>query len=201
MTEHANMSTEEGLWVSITELASMKGVGKAAVSERVTRLEARGLIKTRHGKGKSKLVNLAEYDRVLGEVADLGRELGATTKRLNDTNPEEPLSSTDPVYTKEQARLAAYRADILKLELDERRGLLVRKDLVKEAADSAGREIASVIDSLVHEADKITILSAGGAHAIRVELKKIATKMRSRIAEQLAAAASAAPEFDPPLES
>ena len=55
------------LWVSVTELAALKGVTKQTVSEKVARLEAAGQPPTKSGNGREKLVNCAEYDRALDE--------------------------------------------------------------------------------------------------------------------------------------
>lgn len=124
--EHPNTPGSDGLWVTITELAQRKGLGKPAVSERVARFEAQGLLTTRPGKGKAKLVNLAEFDRVAGETTDLGRELGAATRRAAAA-PSMP-TGTDPVYTQEQARKMAYSADREKIALGEDLDRLVPVD-------------------------------------------------------------------------
>jgi ATP-dependent DNA ligase len=54
------MDEIEGHWAKVTELARLRGVSTAAISRRVTRYEALGLLKTRPGNARSKLVNVAD---------------------------------------------------------------------------------------------------------------------------------------------
>lgn len=58
------MDKVEEHWATISELARQRGVSRSAISFRVGRYEALGLLKTRPGKAGSKLVNVAEFDRV-----------------------------------------------------------------------------------------------------------------------------------------
>jgi DNA invertase Pin-like site-specific DNA recombinase len=60
------MDEIEGHWAKVTELARLRGVSTAAISRRVTRFEALGLLKTRPGDARSRLVNVGEFDRIAG---------------------------------------------------------------------------------------------------------------------------------------
>ena len=68
------MDQIEGYWATLSELARQRGVDRSAISCRVARYEALGLLKTRPGKQGSKLVNVAEFDRVAKETTDSPRE-------------------------------------------------------------------------------------------------------------------------------
>ena len=57
-------------WATVSELARIRGVDKSAVSRRVARLEEQGLLATRQGAGRAKLVRVEEYDRVVAETGD-----------------------------------------------------------------------------------------------------------------------------------
>lgn len=187
-----------GLWISIAELATRKSVSRQSAHERVGRLKKEGLITVRPGKGRSVLINLAEYDRAIGEVADLGRELGAATKRGGQDLADSDRLSTDPTYTREQARNMSYRADMAKLELDERTGRLLRKDEVVEAVLVATGTFVQAVDRLPYYAEDLAAaVGRDGPHGARIILKKIAVEIRDQIARDLKAVADAAPEVDP----
>lgn len=204
-TEHARNSEQEGLWLTVTELAALKGIGKPAVSERVARLEAAGLIATRPGKGRAKLVNVAAYDRAVSQTADLARTTGAATKRGHAVDTPEPEAEAEPaatsasaVYTREQARHMAYKADMAQIELEERRGRLMRADKVLAGARESGALIVQALNGLVHHSDALTVAATtGGERAVRNALKKAVHDLRVEIADIFATKAKAAPDTDP----
>lgn len=208
MNEAAPNMTDAG-WVSISELARLKGLGKAAVSERVSGFVAKGLLSTKPGKGKVKLVNLAAFDRVAGETTDLARAAGAETKRLNlapaappQLPPADPLA---PVYTAEQARHMAYKAESAKLDLEERQGKILQAAAVAAAITMAGEAIARAVDQIPALADDLAAAVAQtGASGARTLLKARARDIREMMARELAAVlnltppeAAAEPETDP----
>ena len=69
-----------GVWITCAELANRKGVSRQAVAKRVSQLERDGKIATRR-EGKNRLVDLAAYDRAVGEVGDAIREQTASGPR------------------------------------------------------------------------------------------------------------------------
>lgn len=195
MTEHPNTSGGGGLWLTITDLAAHKNLGKAAISERVARFEAAGQITTRPGKGRTKLVNVAEFDRAAGEIGDLSREQGAATRRSHALPPPPvPLSDPDaPVYTVEQARNMAYKAELARLDLEERQGRIVSVDVVRAAAMRAGEEIVRVLERLPQAADELAVaLTKEGSHGVRLALKRIGLSLRNDIAAALSEATTEA---------
>lgn len=182
-----------GFWLSISDLAKHKGLSKQALAERVVRFEAAGKLTTRPGPGRAKLVNVAEFDRAAGEIGDLGREQGAATRRGAPvappaSPPPRALDPDAPVYTVEQARNMAYKAELARLELEERQGKTVSVDVVRAAALQAGEEIVRVLERLPQVADELAIaLTKEGSHGVRLALKRVGLSMRAEIAAALAA--------------
>lgn len=185
--------------MSLTELAARKGVRKQSLAEKVTRLEAQGLLTTQPGKGRAKLINVAAFDRAVGQVADLAREQGAATRRRSEV--AEPSGSADPdgpIYTREQARHIAYKADMAQLDLEERRGNLIRADAVRASALEAARAIVRPIEALIHRTDELVLAAhQGGAPEMRTLLRKIIYDLRSEIADAIDVLRTAGPRGDP----
>lgn len=72
---------ENGLWLSISEIADETGVSHQAVSKRVGALEAEGQLKSRRGDNGRKEVNLAQYMVAIRAVGDPAREQALETRR------------------------------------------------------------------------------------------------------------------------
>lgn len=175
-------------WVSISELARLKGLGKAAISERVAGYIAKGLLSTRPGKGKVKLVNLAAFDRVAGETTDLAKVTGAETRRQHAAPiPPPPSDPLAPIYTAEQARHMAYKAESAKLDLEERQGKILLVADVTAAITLAGEALARAIDQMPSLADDLAAAVAQtGAAGARTLLKAKARETRELMARELA---------------
>jgi hypothetical protein len=74
----------------------------------------------------------------------------------------------------------------LQLDLEERRGKLIRVSKVEDALASAGEKIVRVFDQLPMDADDLaTAVTKGGVQALRLALKDIARRMRTAIADSL----------------
>ncbi len=54
-----------GGWLTVSALARVRGVDKAAISRRVARLEAAAALTTRPGPRGSKLINADEFARAV----------------------------------------------------------------------------------------------------------------------------------------
>lgn len=176
-------------WLSVSDLARVRGVDKAAISRRVTR--ASGAISTRPGPGRSKLINVAEFSRVIAETTDVVREAnGRRAVRARDIEGITTSSGLEPrvIQTLTSARTIseAQRSQLLQLELDERRGKLMQVRKVEDALVAAGEKIVRITDQLPMDADDLaTSVARGGAQALRHALKEIARRMRTRIADAL----------------
>ena len=181
--DEPNTSSAEGLWLSISDLAAEKGLGKAAVSERVSRLEAQGLLRTRAGKGRVKLVNVAAYEDAVGQTIDLARHQGHATRKGAG-----PLTSVpgDPVYTAEQARRMAYQADREKIALGRDLDLLVPVDQLASDATRIFSAMILRLDRLEGRAEALALaVGQGGTAGARSFLKGLKVEIRNQIADGL----------------
>ncbi len=190
MTDQGELSAGlpgDGLWVSVSELASLKGVTKQTISERVARLEADGQITTRKGQANTKLINLAEYDRAVGKTTNLAKQQAAVTARANRNEPaEEAGTPADPTFADGQRRKTHYEAALKALEFGERAGQLVAIDEVKTVIAEVAEEIAGPINQLPLRAEEITAAAArDGASAVRTILKDAAFNLLKAIAQAL----------------
>ncbi len=161
----------------ISELAKSRGVSKQAVSRRAGRLRAQGLLSARPGPCGALLINVAEFDRATGEATDLARATNGAPKGG---------TREASVYTREQARRASYSADLMRLDLEERTGKLIRVDEVVEALSALGDRLAMTIDMLPEIAEDIAVAVAkDGERGARTALKKAAYDWRVRLADEV----------------
>src|SRR5258708_4176601 len=138
----SNEALRDGLWLSISEIAARKRVSKQAISERVARLVADGRLITKPGKGKQKLINLAQYDTAIGDVGDAAKEAGAATTRAANAAPAS--SAGNGRFRDEQARDKAYSADLKEIELNRLRGNLLPVAEFDACAEDAASRIADI---------------------------------------------------------
>ena len=173
--------TPNGHWLTVSELAASRGLAKASVSERLKRLQAQGVdISTMPGKGNRLLVNVAEYDRAVGTSGDPARAL-ATKAPLPDAG------GAEHVYTREQAREKAYKADLAKLDLDERLGKLVAVEALAAAAGGVAEAMVRAIDQMPGRAEDLAAAVAkDGMTGARAALKTFARELRETLARELA---------------
>src|SRR5262249_15521326 len=143
-------SEAAGLWLSVSDLARRKGVSKQTISERLARLGE--MVETKPGEGRSRLVNVAQYDRAVGQVGDPAKEIGAATKRelTGETVSDESR------FRDAKTADAYYAAELKRLELEERLGKLVRTDDVKDAIAVAARTIRMVVEKLPLRAAEVS---------------------------------------------
>jgi hypothetical protein len=186
-------NTADAGWVSVSELARLKGLSKAAVSERVARFIRGGQLSTKPGKGKAKLVNLAAFDRVAGETTDLAKAAGHATRKQTAASAPSPslppgADPLAPIYTAEQARHMAYKAESARLDLEERQGKIVAIAAVEQAVTAAAEALARAIEQLPTLADDIAAAVAqSGASGARTLLKAKARETRELMARELTA--------------
>ena len=179
-------------WLSLTQIAALKHTSKQAVSKRVKRLSETGLLSTRQGPSGSLLVNLAEYDRVVGETTDFvraskgTRAAGASKTHSVITEAASSESVTSPSLNFQQARKASYDADLKKLELDERLGKLLPIQDVEAAMIACAGSMVRQIEQITARADDIAAAVArNGSAGVRAELKKIVHELRDTLAREL----------------
>ncbi len=175
-------------WASVSELARLRGVQKSAISKRVTRLEALGVLHPKAGPRGKKLVSLAEFERAIAETTDAVRE-------SNGRAAQPAGAPSDPVLAREQARNAAIRADLAQLDLDERLGKLVPVADLTAGAEMQGENLARVIDQIADRADDLAaVVAKDGAAGLRAALRALARELRGQLADALAVLAQEPPD-------
>lgn len=178
-----------GVWVTCAELARRRGVSRAAITKRVDALAKEGKIDTRRD-GKSRLVELASFDRAVGETGDAVKEQAAETRKA--TEPTSPTQSS--AMRDAQAERAQYEARIKALDLADRQRqvLPIKGDHgIEAAAIAIGVAIARDADGLMRYADEIaTAVSKEGVAGARRVLKDIGTRFRQSVADSLMALAA-----------
>jgi DNA-binding MarR family transcriptional regulator len=179
MSEETNNAAapDDGLWLSISDIAREKNVDKAAISRKVAALEEAGRIEVRFGANRTKLVNLAQFDAEVGEVTDFAREQAA---RLGDD------LLGDSRYRDARIKSAQYDALRKQIEMQKLVGSLVEISRVEEVIAQVGEEVKKPLEQVPLHADEIVAAaSSGGAAAVRAKLREIIFHVRTQIAEAL----------------
>lgn len=189
-----------GVWITSAELARRRGVSRAAISKRIASL---GDAVETSRDGKSLLVELASFDRAVGEAGNAVKEQAAETAARQRNKG----SASGPAMRDAQAERAQYEARLKALDLAERqRALLPISGAhgIEAAATEIGVVLARDLDGLVRYADEIaTAVSKDGVAGARRLLKEIAVKVRRQVAESLSQIANqgTAAERDGPIET
>lgn len=179
-----------GVWLTITELADRLGVRKSTVSEKVAALTADGLIETKPGKGRTKLVHLASYLRATGQAGDAAKEAGAATRAALAAETALPLAdapptaSNNPTFRDAQTREKELAADLKELELKQRLGELVAVADLAGVAEQAAEQMVAALDRLPTRAeDMAAAVGRDGTAGARAQYKRDARDLRASIAE------------------
>jgi DNA-binding MarR family transcriptional regulator len=186
---------EQGYWLSVSELARLRGVDKAAISRRAKRYEEQGLLKPKAGRGGVKLICVAEFDRAAGMATDAVRELNGAGGGAAPA----PVAATagDPVLPREQARRAAYDADLKKLDLDERLGKLLPVEDVEHAMVECAEAMVRIIDQVPGRAEEVAAaVASDGTAGARTFLRDFARDLRTRLAQEMRLRGSAEADGD-----
>jgi len=186
-TDHSD--APEGIWLTISELARKKGVDKSTISVRVSALEEEGRITTRKGAGKTKLVELAEYDQAVGETTDLSKAQAAATaraNRLDDAAASDGSVAGDATLREAQRQKLFYEARTKALEYGRQTGQLVAIDRVNSVIAEVGEAIRQPISQLPLHADEINAAAVrDGPAGVRSLLKEIAFNLSKAISAAL----------------
>lgn len=174
----------DGRWVSVSDLAKMKGISRQTASEKVAKLESEGRLETRKN-GRLRMVELATYDRLVGQVGDASREMGAATKKGGDET-----SGNGGALRDAQTEKAKYETRLKALDFAERSGQVVPlkgehgiEGALIKVCDSVVRDLGMPmqwIDEIMEAARK------GEAPLRRLMRNKIA-EQRKAVAEHLLA--------------
>lgn len=189
-------NVDGGLRLSVSELASLKGVTKQAISKRLTRMVEQQLIGTQR-RGREITVSLAEWDKVAGEITDPAKLIGAETsaqlrgggRRIEDEtakNLADPNAKADPTYTQQLTRKAQFEADLKEMELKRQRGELLAIEDVRKAMEYCAELMVRDIDQLANFAEEVAAaVSKSGVPGAREILKAKSRALRERLAASM----------------
>jgi hypothetical protein len=181
MIDNVEETAPEGLLVTISDLARLKGVHKSSISRRVDELEKQGQLEVSYGPNKTKLVNLAQYDSVAGETTDFVKEQAAETTRYN-----REAEWGDSRFREAQIRKAQYKADLKSIELRKQHGQLVDVTRVQAVIAEVGEELRKPLEQLPLRADELHAAAlSGGPASVRAKLKAITHELRGSLVEAL----------------
>lgn len=173
------LDLDAGLWLPIAEVARMKGKSRQAIAKRVASLVDAGKLEARPGEGGTKLINLAQFDRAVGEVGDAAKEASAE----HGADDDESEGGASPTYRDHQAREKQYAADLKYLELEERLGNLVPIGDLADAANKCAEACVRAIDRLTsHSEAMAAAVGKDGAAGARAKFKEVARELRKAIA-------------------
>lgn len=174
---------EAGLWLSVSEIARQKDKSRQAIAKRVDSLVEAGLLETRPGPSGTKLVNLAQFDRAVGDTGDAFKEAAAETRAAEAGAGADPTTARKRDH---QARSEQYTADLKFLDLEERLGRLVPVAEVKDAGMKAAEAIVRIVDRLPTYAEALAGAAVkDGTAGARGQLKEIARELRTAIADAM----------------
>ncbi|MGY4472844.1 hypothetical protein [Bradyrhizobium sp. USDA 3364] len=181
---------EDGLWLSVSEIAERKGVSKQAISARIAPLVADGRLAVKPGKGNAKLINLAQYDLAIGQVGNAAREAGAATARAT-TSPARGQAGAR--FRDEQTREKAYAADLKFIELERARGNLISLHDIDEVIGETATRLVEVFDGLIGQSESLTAIgNREGQRGMLQELKRIVRGQREAVVQAIKDMAAAA---------
>lgn len=177
--------------LSLSELARTRKRDKALISRQVKKLVAAGKLKIRDGERGEKLIDPAEFARALGEIVDPTKVQAAATARhfraAAAPQPPDASSPPEPTFSAAQLQKIHFEAELKKLDLAERRGLVVPIADVIAALREAGDAAVQLIDRLpLRSADLVEAVGSNGEAGVRALLKAIAFELRSGLAEAFA---------------
>lgn len=166
------------VWKSISEIAAMRGVRKSAVHKQVERFEREGRITTRR-VGRERQVDLAAYQRAVGEAGDAYREQAAETAKATAT----PKALRDA-----QTEKAQWEARGKALEVSERLGALVPikgENGIEQAMVRSASAIVRALDQMPGWAGDFVTAARDGEAGTRRLLREKRDELRKAIAVAL----------------
>jgi hypothetical protein len=180
--------------LTVSEVAERDRVSKQAVSKKVKELIDLGLTVERDSRGFVSKLNVVEYDRLRGRTDDPSK--AQAPGRSAAAPAAKPVDDQDS-YKEALRTKTWHESERLRLDLEERRGELLRVDAVADAVMSCATTITAIVDRLPNVADDlVAAIAKDGVHGVRVALKQMAAKLRTDIAKALTGIADGAPKTD-----
>lgn len=191
MTAVETGAADVGVWLTIAELARRKGVSKQAATKRVNRLVEEGRLKVR-AEGRNRLVELATYDRLVGQVGDAFKEQAAATVRETraEKSPRQTTLEevTQPGLRDAQTERAKYEARLKALDFAERTGQVVPlkgEHGIEGALIKVSDQVVRHLGQPMQWVDEIMEASRKGEPQLRRLLRHKIAELRRAIAEDL----------------
>jgi hypothetical protein len=183
---------DPALWISISELARRKGISQQAVSDRISRLGDK--IELRPGRGRERLVNIAQFDQVTGDNSFLPQASAAATVRLLAEEPLAPAPAAalgGKSISEVQREKLLYDTGLVALKYAEARGevLPIGGD---HGVEQASREIGDAFRQAVgrlhmRAAEAVSVGAKDGVVGMRALLKSAERDILRSLATALAA--------------
>jgi len=183
---------DRALWVSISELARRKGLAPQSVHERIKRLG--GKIEMRPGKGRERLVNIAQFDQLTGDNSFLPQASAAATVRMladESLAPALPAAPGGKTISEVQREKLLYDTGLTALKYAEARGevLPIGGD---HGIEQATREIGDALRQAVgrlhmRAAEAVAVGAKDGVIGMRALLKSAERDILRSLATALAA--------------
>jgi DNA-binding Lrp family transcriptional regulator len=171
------------LWLSISELAEVKGKTRQTIHERVEKLESEGLLTTKPGPNRTRLVNLVEFDRAVGETTDFSHQQAAAT-RARQATADEQEAPAGTGFTEAQRMKMRYEAALKQIEFGERTKQLVAVADIKAVVEKIAGACRGAVDVLLLRTDEITAAAAkDGAAGVRAVLKDASYKLLATMSQ------------------
>ena len=181
-------TADGGVWLTIAELARRKGVSKQAATKRVNRLVEEGRLTVR-AHGRNRLVELATYDRIVGQVGDGFKEQAAITSRAirgEPTRKDEDLQQSG--LRDAQTLRAGYEAKLKALDFAERTGQLVPlkgEHGIEGALIKISDQLVRDLGQPMQWVDEIMEASRKGEPQVRRLIRVKIAELRRTVAEHL----------------
>jgi hypothetical protein len=187
-------SVEEADWISVSDLARLRGCSHQAVSKRVRALAKHGQLPTRR-VGKAKLIHVPTFDALAAATLHPGQELRnfhheAKAKDALDVSQEIADAITENSkpsgYTSAVEREKHAKAALAEMQLAQKRRELVDAREIEAAAIATGTAIAQRVAALKSKAGQLYAAAKGGEEALAIELTVAVNKMLAEIADDMA---------------
>jgi hypothetical protein len=183
---------DPALWVSIRELARRKGIAPQSVHERIVRLGSK--IELRPGRGRERLVNIAQFDQLTGDNSFLPQASAAATVRMLADEPLAPALPAAPggkTISDVQREKQLYDTGLTALKYAEARGevLPIGGDHgIEQATREIGDAFRQTVGRLHMRAPELAVAAArDGVAGVRTLLKTAERDILGSLATALAA--------------
>ncbi len=136
----------DGVWISVSEVAAARGVSKQAVHQRLKKLNGKVSTKT---EGRQMLMNIAEYDRAVDADTD-------PAQALRNRDSDSKIGSSVK-FADERAKRESYEAELARLKLEEQLGKLIPIAEVEQAMVRLAERLLRSIEQWPSMSDDVAV--------------------------------------------